>query len=230
MKVLIVEDVTLVAERISDLAQKHLPNCKVQITYTLTSAKAAMLDNEYDLLFLDLNVNGENGFELLKLAVAASFKTIVITATPDKAAQAFDYGVLDFVTKPIMQRRFKLAVERFLSDDFTQREQLKYLSIKTKGMVNLLPLQDIDFIQASGNYAQIHTTDESCYLHDKSCDKLLKTLPSKFIRIHRSYIVPQNKISKVIKHGAGKYSIEMSNGRQIPLSREVFKQKFADAD
>jgi len=227
MKVLIVEDVTLVAERIEDLTLKHLPNSKVIIAYSLTSAKTAMLDHEIDLLFLDLNVNGENGFELLKLAVAASFKTIVITATPEKAAQAFDYGVLDFVTKPIMEKRFQLAVERFLNDEFTQREQLKYLSIKTKGKVNLLALQDIDYIQASGNYAEIYTNNESRYLHDKSCDKLLKTLPAQFIRIHRSYIVPQEKISKVIKHGAGKYSIELTNGQQVPLSREIYKRQFA---
>jgi two-component system response regulator LytT len=227
MNILIVEDVTLVAERIEDLSLKYFEQAKVTICYTLTSANAAILDNQYDLMFLDLNVNGENGFDLLKLAAASSFKTIVITATPEKAAQAFDYGVLDFVTKPILEKRFKLATQRYLNDEFSQREQLKYLSIKTKGQVRLLPLGTIELIKADGNYANIITTDQASYLHDKSCDKLLKTLPGHFVRIHRSYIVPQNKISKVIKHGGGKYSVELTNGQQVPLSREVYKQRFS---
>lgn len=228
MKILIVEDVTLVADRISDLSKQYFERCSPHICYTQCQAKQAIMEQTWDLLFLDLNINGENGFDLLKLAAASSFQTIVITANSDKAALAFDYGVLDFVTKPIIEKRFKLAVERYQINTGAQREQLKYLSIKSKGQVKLLAIDEIDYIKAAGNYAEIVLTNKQSFLHDKSADKLLQILPAEFIRIHRSYIVPEQNIRKIIKHGGGKYSIELSSAEQVPLSREVYKQRFLD--
>jgi len=226
MKILIVEDVTLVAERIFDLSKQYFERAEPQICYTLSQAKQNIMEQTWDLLFLDLNVNGENGFDLLKLAVASSFQTIVITANPDKAALAFDYGVLDFITKPIIEKRFKLAVDRYLNDTYRRRERLKYLSIKSKGQVRLLAIDEINYIKAAGNYAEVFVANNKNFLHDKSADKLLKILPDNFIRIHRSYIVPENNISKVIKHGGGKYGIELIDGLEVPMSREVYKQRF----
>lgn len=227
MKILIVEDVTLVAERMYDLSKQYFAPCEPLICHTLTQAKQCILEQTWDLLLLDLNINGENGFDLLKLAVASSFKTIVITANPEKAATAFDYGVLDFVTKPIIEKRFKLAAERFMSDTYNQREQLKYIAVKSKGQLNLLAIEDIAYINAAGNYAEIHLGGEKAFLHDKSLEKLLKSLPAQFVRIHRSYVVPHNKIEKVIKHGGGKYSAELTSGVQVPMSRLVYKEQFA---
>ena len=84
--------------------------------------------------------------------VVHAFAQQVLT---EATALAFDHGVLDFITKPISESRFKLAVDRYLSDTFCQREQLKYLSIKSKGQVKLLPIAQIDHIKAAGNYTEI---------------------------------------------------------------------------
>lgn len=164
----------------------------------------------------------------LKLNAQEQNQTIVITANQDKAALAFDFGVLDFITKPILTKRFKLAIDRFLNDggSFIQREKLKYLSIKSAGVVELIPLENVEFIKASGNYSEVYTSEQSCLLHDKNLDKLLKILPDSFIRIHRSYVVAEHKIIKVIKHGGGKYSVAHTNGKLLPQSRDVYKQKF----
>jgi two-component system response regulator LytT len=226
MKILIVEDITLVAERIMDLSKIFFEQCDVAIVYCLHDAIEYLSENSIDLLFLDLNINGESGFELLKLAVASSFHTIVITATPEKASLAFDYGVLDFITKPISQERFSLAADRFYDNNFVQREKLKHLSIKLAGVVQLIPIESIDFIKASGNYSEINTSQLTCLLHDKSTDKLLKMLPNNFIRIHRSYIVQQDKIQKIIKKGAGQYCLQLVNGIKLPLSRTIYKERF----
>ncbi len=226
MKILIVEDVTLVAERIADLAKTYLPGCTTNIVYTLYDAQFCIKEEVYDLLLLDLNLNGKDGFELLKYAVASSFQTIVITANKDQASRAFDYGILDFISKPISENRFKLAIDRFLSKDYIRRETLKSLSIKSKGIVELVQIDEIEYIKASGNYSKIYTLSKKDYLHDKNLDKLLGLLPKTFIRVHRSYIVPKGGILKVIKHGGGKYDIELKNGFHIPLSREAYKQIF----
>jgi len=226
MKTLIVEDVTLVAERIADLVKTYLPDCTTKIAHSLYDAKFCINEEVYDLLLLDLNLNGKDGFELLKFAVAASFQTIVITANKDQASQAFDHGILDFISKPISEKRFKIAIDRFLSNDNMNRENLKSLSIKSKGVIELIQIDEIEYIKASGNYSEIYTLSEKQYLHDKNLDKLLRILPKNFIRVHRSYIIPKEGILKVIKHGGGKYDIELKSGFHIPLSREIYKQYF----
>ncbi|MFD2567313.1 LytR/AlgR family response regulator transcription factor [Pseudotenacibaculum haliotis] len=229
MKVLIVEDVTLVADRISDLAKKYLDNCIIKVSHTLEDARYCITEEIYDLLFLDLNLNGENGFELLKSAAAESFQTIIITANREKASIAFDFGVLDFISKPIVEERFKLSIERFLNGHSSHREQLKYLTIKSKGVIRLIKIQEIEFIKASGNYSEIHTIENQSFLHDKNLEKLTKILPDSFIRIHRSYIVNKVKINKVFKHGGGKYSIELMSKEKVSLSRTMYKEFFSDS-
>ncbi len=226
MRLLIVEDVTLVAERIADLAKQYLPDCKVRISHTLEDAKLCIREDSYDLLFLDLNLNGKDGFDLLHSAVASTFQTIIITANREQASLAFDYGVLDFISKPILEKRFKVAVDRFLSDSNPQREALKYLAIKSKGQVQLISIDDVEFIKASGNYSEVYTHKKECYIHDKNLDKLLKMLPQHFLRVHRSYIIPKASILKVLKHGGGKYNIVLPGGEELPLSRVVYKELF----
>lgn len=226
MKVLIVEDITLVAERIASLAKRYLDNCKVQIAYTLENAKLYLLEESFDLVFLDLNLNGEDGFGLLKLAAASSFHTIVITANSDQAVRGFDLGILDFLTKPILENRFKIAIERFSNHTSSSRQHLKYLAIKSRGKIDLISIDEVVFIKAAGNYSEIYTGCKHHFLSDKNLDRLLQTLPSHFIRTHRSYIVPKNKINRIINYGAGKYGILLKNNEEIPLSRAVYKQVF----
>ena len=175
------------------------------------------------MLFLDLNLNGANGFELLKSVTAASFQTIIITANREKATIAFDFGVLDFVSKPIVEERFKMAIDRFLSGHGSHREKLKSLSIKSKGVIRLVNIEEIQFIKASGNYSEIHTLKKTSFIHDKNLEKLSKILPDNFVRVHRSYIVDSTKISRIIKHGGGKYRLELTNGEIISLSRAVYR-------
>lgn len=224
MNILIVEDITLIAERIANLVQKYLTNSKITISHTLEDAKIHIQEKAFDVLFLDLNLNGKDGFELLQTAAASSFQTIIITANRDQAAIAFDYGVFDFISKPILENRFKLAIERLQNDTATYREQLKQLAVKTKGTIQLIPIENVLYIKASGNYSEIYTKENSCYLHDKNLEKLLHILPEKYLRVHRSYVVDTSQIQKVLKHGNGKYSLQLQAEFSIPLSREIYKK------
>ncbi|EZH73834.1 hypothetical protein ATO12_18045 [Aquimarina atlantica] len=226
MRVLIVEDVTLVADRISDLAKKYIVGCKVKISHTLEDAKYCITEEVYDLLFLDLNLNGEDGFKLLKLVASSSFQTIIITANREKASIAFDFGVLDFISKPILEKRFKIAVNRFLNSNGVHRERLKCLAVKSKKAISLINIEDIECIKASGNYSEIYTVDKRRFLHDKNLEKLTKILPDSFIKVHRSYIVEKSKINKVLKHGGGKYGLELMSGEIVSLSRTMYKKFF----
>ena len=69
-------------------------------------------EQSIDLLFLDLNLNREDGYELLEEVAAESFHTIIVSAYKDRAIRAFEYGVLDFVAKPYTEERLSLAIQR----------------------------------------------------------------------------------------------------------------------
>ena len=224
MNTLIVEDITLIAERIADLTTAYVSGAKITISHTLEDAKLHIQEKAFDLLLLDLNLNGKDGFELLQTAAASSFQTIIITANRDQAANAFDYGVFDFISKPILETRFKIAIDRLQNNTASYREQLKQLAVKTKGAIQLIPLEKIFYIKASGNYSEIYTKDKQCFVHDKNLEKLLAILPEKYERVHRSFVLDTNKIQKIIKHGSGKYSLQLQNDFSIPLSREIYKK------
>jgi len=224
MNILIVEDITLIAERIADLTTTYVTGAKITISHTLEDAKLHIQEKAFDLLFLDLNLNGKDGFELLQTAAASSFQTIIISANKDQAAIAFDYGVFDFISKPILETRFKVAIDRLLNNTASYREQLKQLAVKTKGTIQLIPIENIVYIKACGNYSEIYTKDLQCFLHDKNLEKLLQLLPDQFSRVHRSYVVDTNQILKIVKHGGGKYSLQLQHDLETPLSREYYKK------
>ncbi len=224
MNILIVEDITLIAERIADLTEKYVSTAKITISHTLDDAKLCMQEKAFDLLFLDLNLNGKDGFELLQTAAASSFQTIIITANREQAANAFDYGVFDFISKPILEARFKVSIDRLQNNSASFREQLKQLAVKTRGAIQLIPIENVAYIKASGNYSEVYTKDLQCFLHDKNLEKLLLLLPEKFTRVHRSYVVDTSQILKIVKHGGGKYSLQLQHDIETPLSRVYYKK------
>ena len=96
-------------------------NCRVQ-EGNLDDAEEHLVENEVDVLLLDLNLQGHDGFELLKNQVAKAFHTVVISAYGEKALEAFDYGVLDFIEKPFEAERLLLLVERATETERLRRE------------------------------------------------------------------------------------------------------------
>lgn len=226
MKILIVEDVTLIAERVERLTKLYLKAdiTKIKICHTLDEAKLVIKEENFDLLFLDLNLNGLDGFELLNEAVSESFKTIVITANKTEAARAFDLGVFDFISKPITKDRFQTAMNR-ISDSLNGGNGfVNYLSIKTHGKIELIDINDVNYIKASGHYSEIFTKKNKSYLHDKNLEKLMITLPSRFFRTHKSYAVNTEKIKEILNYGAGKYEAVLNSGDKIPISRSFYKE------
>ncbi|TSE06745.1 LytTR family DNA-binding domain-containing protein [Aquimarina algiphila] len=89
---------------------------------------------------------------------------------------------------------------------------------------NVAPV-DITFSGSTLNN-EIYTINKRCFLHDKNLEKLTKKLPDSFVKVHRSYIVEKFKISKVIKHDGGKYSLKLISGEIVSLSRTMYKEFF----
>lgn len=223
MNLLIIEDEPLIAQRLARQARDYYGSRlkRLEICDELEIALERIKTVSFDLVFLDLNLFGQDGFDILKQANAESFHTIIVSAHADLAIRAFEFGVLDFVAKPFTESRLIKALERFDSQ-LPHNPSTQSLAVKKRGQLQLLPIQDINFIQAEGHYSLIWMTDGNSYLHDKSIERLLNILPLFFVRTHRSYAVNLHYVKRINIESGGKYSIESQFSKTIPLSRSYY--------
>lgn len=220
LKIVIVEDEIMVARRIQMFCKNILGDKAESLVHfsIFEDAEDYLNDHNIDILFLDLNLHNKDGFELLKNRLALGFNTIVISASTDRAIEAFEYGVLDFIGKPFKQERLRTAFER-LEQHRDSYKNRKYLAIKKYGRIEMCNTDDILFIKAAGHYCELHMLDGKTELHDKNLDRLLGILPKQFERVHKSYAVPINKIKSLRKYAGSQYKLELSNNVMIPLGR-----------
>lgn len=220
---LVVEDEVVAARRLRRLLEKLLEREPPQIFMapTFSAAREVMQQQSLDVAFLDLNLNGEDGFQLLAEAVTRSFETIVVSANADRALEAFEYGVLDFVAKPYGEARLKKALDRFRNrpkDQLTQR-----LAFRVGGSVELVPLDQVIAVHGADNYAEVELRDGRRFLHDKGMDQLEYLLPEWFLRIHRSHLVNYREIKKIEARRGSRYLAVLANGTRVPISRNKIK-------
>lgn len=223
MKVMIVEDEFPIAQLIKKYVQEILGNQITQLVdfSSLELAQEHLKSHSIDLLLLDLNLNGKNGFEVIQTLVAESFHTIIISAYRDRALEAFEYGVLDFVPKPFNKDRLQKALDRLQND---QRNETKFLAIKHQGRIQLIPVEEVLYAQGAGNYSEVYLQDGRKVLHDKALDKLLQLLPAGFERIHKSYLVKMSEMQTVQIHQGSKYEMVLKNGQVLPIGRTRYKE------
>ena len=225
MHILIVEDEALAARRLKRMVEELLGAraASVAVTSSLADAEKYVAENPVNLVLLDLNLNGESGFELLKRLAAGAFHTIIVSASLDQAVTAFDYGVLDFVPKPFDRERLKKALDRLGAAQSSNPSGLKYLSVKSQGSVRLIPLESVRFFKGADDYVEIHLNDGSFELYGKSLDALMQLLPPQYCRTHKSYIADFRTAKRIHVHGGGKYELELQDGARIPVSRTQYQ-------
>lgn len=180
--------------------------------------------NMIDLLLLDLNVNGEDGFSVLETIVSNAFHTIIISAYTDQAIRAFQYGVLDFVPKPFDEHRLGQAFLRISSSNRNvSTPDMNFLAVKKTGAISLIPIKDVYYIKGAGIYTELHLVNGKQVLHDKSLEKLEQLLPVYFERTHKSYIVPLPNMKEILVGSGTRYSLLLKNGIILPIGRSRYK-------
>jgi len=221
MRILIVEDEEVIARRLARFV-RHILGERVESLHHITAMHDARLwvrEHVIDLLFLDLNLNGRDGFEVLGEMVAGSFQTIIVSAHSDQAIRAFEYGVADFVAKPWDEARLRKAIERTTVRDDEAREQLRYLAVRKASEVHLVPIGEVELIKGAGDYSEIQTEDGATHLHDKTLTSLERILPARFRRVHRSYVVDTNRIESLRSEPGSRYFARLRSGREIAIGR-----------
>ena len=225
MNILIVEDESRIARRIERMTRDIFGDSLQSLIHinTLHEALKFIESNSLDLVLLDLNLNGDDGFDLLTTAVSQSFHTIIISAYKDQAITAFEYGVLDFVPKPFNRDRLEQAFNRAVTKEKTENNKVKLLAVKKRGRIQLIPIEDLLYVKGAGVYTELFLTDGTKELHDKSMEKLEQLLSHTFERTHKSYLVKMSEVKEIIVKSGSKYMAELKNGELIPIGRTKYK-------
>lgn len=216
-----------------------------QIVHTCSDGKEtlnAIRELKPDLVFLDIQMPGYNGFELLEKLDSSQKnlpEIVFITAYDEFALQAFDVHAIDYLMKPFDTKRFEMALGKVKKnlqaesqehDDQSLKDLLttirKYqagvekIMIKEDGKFFLLDPPEIHWIEASGNYVEIVTSDKKYLVRDTMKNTQCKLDSNIFFRIHRSTIVNIKKIKVIEPWFRGDYKVIMSDGTEFNMSRK----------
>jgi two-component system LytT family response regulator len=193
-----------------------------------------------DLLFLDVQMPGMDGFEVLENLPPESFPAVVFTTAYDTyAVRAFEHSAVDYLLKPFDEERFRKAADRArsrlgkgsnnsewirrLASDLRQAQQeragLQRLVIRSRGQVSFLRVDEIDWIEASHNYLKIHCGPDVHQLRETIKEIEARLQPDKFLRIHRCLIVNVDRIRRLEACGYGEYLVVLRDGKKLSLSR-----------
>jgi two-component system response regulator LytT len=226
MNIVIVEDETLVARRIKMFIEQIIEGrvFTISVFHDLDDAENHIENHKVDVLFLDLNLNNKNGFDLLKGKVFAPFHTIIVSASTNKALDAFEYGAIDFVAKPFKKERVETALKRVLGIKKKESFPLKYLTIKKYGRIETVNIASLLYIRSSGHYSELHINNGKIELHEKSLESLLQLLPDDYFRVHKSFILSLERIVKLHKHPGSRYELELDSGDKVPLGRTRYTE------
>lgn len=217
MRIAIVEDEAVVARRLVRMVH-HIVGERgsIKVATSVPDAVELLHTTPFDLLFLDLNVRDQDGFQLLERAVALPSQTIVVSGHDDEAIRAFDYGVADFVAKPWNEARLRRAIHRATGGDPCVRAQR--LVIRKAGEMQTVAVDELLFVRAADDYSELHMADGSVHLHEKSLTTLAKLLPVRFARVHRSFIVDLSR-AHAMRTVAERSYVVMKDETLIPIAR-----------
>jgi DNA-binding LytR/AlgR family response regulator len=226
MRVLIVEDEPLIAQRLERFCREILGDQleSVRVANLYSEAGARIDGSPIDLLLLDLNLHGRDGMELLKTSVAGSFHTIIVSANTEQALRAFEHGVVDFVPKPFSKERLAQALARVIDRTGRAAGAAKYLAVKKYGRVELVEIDRVMFVEGAGAYAELVLDDGKRELHDKTLEKLHALLPPGFERIHKSFLVRWSAVKALHASEGSHYEAELKNGARLPVGRTRYKE------
>ncbi|MBZ0306191.1 MAG: LytTR family DNA-binding domain-containing protein [Anaerolineae bacterium] len=225
MKILIVEDEEPIANYIGEMTKSILAEQDLELFFaeTISEAQKIIEAKAIDLCLLDLNLYGQDGFSLLKKTGKISFETIIISAYKDKAIDAFENNVIDFVPKPFSKDRLEKALQKYLKKVENRAFYKDSLFSTFSGERKRLRIDDIHYIEASHIYAKVHF-ESNFELLDLSLSALENKLPKRFFRSHRSYIIDLKRIEQLSHIGGGSYVAHLKSHIQVPVSRSKYKR------
>ncbi|NQZ07583.1 MAG: response regulator transcription factor [Algicola sp.] len=233
MKAIIVEDSRLARLELQELLKCHPEIEVVGEAKNITIAQQKIEALAPELIFLDINMPGGDGFELLERLDSCP-EVIFTTAYDEYAIKAFEFNALDYLLKPVNPKRLAQALTKLAekqpnaSINTPNDAPIDHkIFVKDGERCYLIDVDKIRYFESSGNYARIHFGKNKPMLY-KSLNKIEPRLqPKVFVRTNRQYIVNINYISAIETSGISGLLLTMDDGREIDVSRRhtsLFKQ------
>ena len=223
LRVVIVDDEELARDRIHALVSGH---DDVAIVGECADGATAIetIDRERpDLVFLDVQMPGKTGLEVVQDIGAEQMPlTIFITAYDQYALDAFDIAAVDYLVKPFDDERFAQSLQRARKRLRAVPRQGQYrerIAVESRGQVRVVAVAKIDYITASGPYAELHVADKTYAVRERMQTLEEHLDPAVFFRIHRSAIVRLDRIDTLLHRAGGDYALRLKDGTELDVSR-----------
>ncbi len=191
-----------------------------------------ILDRAPDLIFLDIQMPKLSGLEVLQIT-GVRRGVVFTTAYDQHALAAFDLHAVDYLLKPFSQDRFDAAIRRaaqLLRDDapavgrLLAAQPLRRVLIREGAELHILPLDEVDYIEAQGDYVAFHHAGRN-HLKAQRISELEAELDSRrFVRVHRSFIVNMAALQAVERTESDGHAARLRSGKRIPVSRAGYER------
>ncbi len=234
MKALIVDDERLARKELSTLLQAHPQIEIIGEAANADEAEKLIADTRPDLVFLDIQMPGRTGFELLS-ALDHVPHVIFVTAYDEHAMKAFEVSALDYLLKPVEAERLAGAIEKMppALDSSANREVLgrtDRIFLKDGDKCWFVTLKDVRIFQSEGNYVRVKFNEEKPLVL-RSLNNLEKRLdPDMFFRVSRKHIVNLDWIDKIQPWFSGGLLVKLKDGEEVEVSRRQaarFKERMS---
>jgi len=253
VRALIADDEPLARERLRFLLSEEQ---EVEIAGECRNGRevvAALKENHYDVLFLDIQMPGKGGFEIIEQVGHEHMPaTIFVTAHNQYALKAFEVHALDYLTKPVEPERLKVALSRVKERIASQaalmtQEQLKSvlaalsnaaadpqefprrLVVPNGTKDSFVNVDDIEWIEAADYYSCLHVGSKNLMLRG-TIKELVNTLnPKKFVRVHRSAIVNIDHVREILREGRNEGWVVLANGHRLKMSKAGWQNLLAES-
>lgn len=219
MNAIIVDDEKLARKELTSLLQNYNSIEVVGEAADLEEARGLLKDKEIDIVFLDVQLHGETGFEIVD-EIPEKTSIIFVTAYDEYAIRAFEVNALDYLTKPIYPKRLEKTIARILDNsekekrirenENFQKEDHLFLTINEKS--RFVKIDSISIISTAGDYTEVITSEGNKALTSTSMREWEKKLPeSQFCRIHRSSIINLSHVNYLEDWFNKSYKVYMKN-------------------
>ncbi|HRK73962.1 MAG TPA: LytTR family DNA-binding domain-containing protein [Rhodothermales bacterium] len=245
-RVVIADDESLARDTIRLLLKERPEIAVVAETDRGASTIAAIKTEKPDIVFLDIQMPDGDGFSVLEALTPKELPVVIfVTAYDQYAVKAFDFHAVDYLLKPYDDDRFFKALDRAIHqlksiENSNLSEKIASLlaarqeehkpqyperfSVRTRNIMEFIPVQDIDWIEAAGDYVVLHVGNRSHLLRE-TMERMTTLLdPQKFVRLHRSSILAIEKVKAIQPHFNGAYIAVLTNNKKITISRRYWGQ------
>ena len=223
------DDEPLARMEILRLVQPHDHITAVGEAGSVSEAAKAIERLSPDLVFLDIDLGSQTGFDLLELT-GRSFHTIFVTAYDQYAIRAFEINALDYLLKPVHPDRLKEAIDRLGNPAKNELrfklEPFDRIWLNKHHGAQFISIRDIRYIEARGDYTRIRCSNGIQGLLHHTLKKWMERLPSPmFLQVHRSYIINVDQVEEILRQSADSHLIKFKNETDlIPVSRTFLRR------